>query len=59
VHDVVDASYESIDQNCSEDQERTFSFLSKNVSCDRPVYHHDEFKLQRYGEGEKKVQINT
>jgi hypothetical protein len=54
VHAVVDASYEPIDQNCSEDQEHTFSFLSNNVNCDRPMYHHDEFKLQRYGEEEQK-----
>ena len=24
------------------------------VSCDKPTYHHDEFKLRKYGEGEKK-----
>jgi hypothetical protein len=28
--------------------------ISNNVNCDRPVYHHDEFKLQRYGEEEQK-----
>ena len=23
-------------------------------SCDKPTYHHDEFRLRKYGEGEQK-----
>jgi len=54
VHVVVNASYESVDQNCSEDQEYTSSFLSKIVSYNRTTYHHDEFKLHKYGKEEQK-----
>ena len=57
---MIDACYESIAQKSNED---LFSFDvsckdiivgEEIVSCDKPAYHHDEFILQRYGEGEQK-----
>ena len=48
MHPVVDDSYEFVDQNSSDIS------CKEIVSCNRPTYHHDEFKLQRYGEREKK-----
>jgi hypothetical protein len=47
-------SFDHYQDSNVEEQEHTFSFLSKTVSCDRPAYHHDGFKLQRYGDGEQK-----
>ena len=48
VHPVVDDGYEFVDQNPSDISYKEI------VSCNRPTYHHDEFKLQRYGERDKK-----
>jgi hypothetical protein len=38
-------SFNHYQDNDVKDQEHTFYFLSKTVSCDRPTYHYDEFKL--------------
>jgi hypothetical protein len=59
VHVVIDACYESVAQNSNEDLFKNISCKDiivgeEIVSCDKPAYHHDEFKLQRYGEGEQK-----
>jgi hypothetical protein len=60
VHVVIDACYESVAQKSNEDP---FSFDmswkdiivgEEIVSYDETTYHHDESRLQRYGEGENK-----
>jgi len=60
VHAVIDVCYQSIFQKSEED---IFSFdisckdiivEEEIVSCDKPAYHHDEIRLQRYGEEERK-----
>jgi hypothetical protein len=63
VHDVIDACYESVVHKSNEDP-LSFDISCKDiivgeeiVSCDKPAYHHDEIRLQRYGEEERKVQI--
>jgi hypothetical protein len=60
VHAVIDACYESVAQKSNEDL-FSFDMSCKDiivgeeiVSYDEPTYHHDGFRLQRYGEGEKK-----
>ena len=45
---MVDDGYEFVDQNPSDISWKEI------VSCNRLVYHHEEFKLQRYGEREQK-----
>ena len=54
---MIDACYESVAQNSNKD---LFSFdisykdiieEEEIVSCDKPAYHHDEFRLR---EGEQK-----
>ena len=39
VHPMVDDSYEFVDQNSSDIS------CKEIVGCNRPAYHHDEFKL--------------
>ena len=60
VHVVIDACYESAAQKSNKD---LFSFdisckdiivEEEIVSCDKTSYHHAEFKLRKYGEGEYK-----
>ena len=58
VHAVIDACYESVSQKSNKDL-FIFDISCKDiiveeeiVSCDKPAYHHDEFRLCRYGEGE-------
>ena len=48
MHPVVDDGYEFVDQNPSDIS------CKEMANCNRLAYHHDEFKLQRYGEREKK-----
>ena len=51
---VIDESSKS---NVPKSKEDPFSFdvsCKEIVSCNRPAYYHDEFKLQRYGEREQK-----
>ena len=45
---MVDYGYEFVDQNPSD------IYWKEIVSCNRPAYHLEEFKLQRYGEREQK-----
>jgi hypothetical protein len=61
VHAVIDACYESVVQKSNED---LFSFdisckdiiVGEEIVCyDKSTYHHDGFRLQRYGEEEQKV----
>ena len=56
----LDACYESAAQRSNKD---LFSFdisckdiivEEETVSYDKPAYHHDEFRLHKYGEGEMK-----
>ena len=58
MHVVIHACYESTAQRSNKD---LFSFdisykdiivEEEIVSCDKPAYHHDEFRLRKYGEGE-------
>ena len=63
VHAVIDSCYESATQKSNKD---LFSFgrsckyiimEEEIVSCDKPAYHHDEFRL-RMVKGRRKVQIS-
>jgi hypothetical protein len=60
VHTVIDACHESVVQKFNEDL-FSLDISCKDivgeeiVCCDKPTYHHDEFRLQRYVEGEQKV----
>ena len=60
VHAVIDACYESAAQRSNKDL-FSFDISCKDIieeeeiaSCDKPAYHHDEFGLRKYGEGEQK-----
>ena len=45
---MVDDGYVFVDQNPSDIS------CKEIANCNRPTYHRDEFKLQRYGEREQK-----